>query len=57
MRTKTYYTIGVGVLAVGAVAMLATGAVFGITGLIVGGILLFMVATGVSFFASIDGRR
>ena len=57
MRMKTYYTIGVGVLAVGAVAMLATGAVFGITGLIVGGILLFMVATGVSFFASMEGRR
>lgn len=57
MRTKTYYTIGVGVLAVGAVAMLATGAVFGITGLIVGGILLFTAATAISFVVSIDRRH
>jgi len=54
MRTKTYYTIGVGTLVVGAVVMLATGGVFGITGLIIGGILMFMAASVASFFGSID---
>jgi len=57
MRTKTYYTIGVGTLVVGAVVMLATGGVFGITGLIIGGILMFMAASVASFFGSIDRGR
>ena len=50
MRTLLY-RIGTTVLLAGAVACLVTGIVYGITGVIMGGVLLVAAASLTSYFA------
>jgi hypothetical protein len=55
MRTLLY-KIGTAVLLAGAVTCLVTGIVYGITGVIMGGVLLFAATSLTSYFATVDGR-
>ena len=57
MRRSLLYKIGAGVLLAGAVTCVVTGIVYGITGVIMGGVLLVAVASVTSYFAISEGRH
>jgi len=58
MRTKALlYRIGTVVLLAGTVACLVTGLVYGISGLVLGGVVLLLATSMTSYFATVEGRR